>query len=715
MKKIFLLLAGVVSLTSCNLFIDDEDDSLDFKNVPVQSGEGYDTPVTVKEGDCEVTYQFREGVRYLTERDQQYIVYVERDEINALIEIHYRLDTPEDLLPVPGEILVSSVTDKFDWGCNHKMLKRIKEDGVYKYLGTFCKLQEIYSRLDIDGDVMTKEEETYYVQPEPLDDEDDEVNSVRTRGNDSDADGSSCGITFTDSGCSLVAKIDWGATFEGGPLGSSFGFSLKAEENTWSITTQMKFDNFSLDNMVFQMIKTVEEQNTMRIGGAVSFSKRIKKFHPVSGKPFTIGPVVIVFFMDIDFSISVNLTGALVVAKHKKTKYTYTIDVYNMTCTKDEKILINKDVTLDTEIGGEISLTVSFIFGFGIYGKVLSVRLVPYLQVGFDATLPSTTGGSWDASKSEGVNFFVRIGGKIQVVIDFTWDNLFGSAKTIQDAQHLLDQAKEITDKNSQLYNDLKEDKNANDFLKDENNEKGITFDIGPWPIKPLCASWPWFPKLKDNSFKIVKEWSEDGKTLNFNAEYTIQSIGIIGNVGKTYYPALLIKKGSNTLRIVQAEEGGSFLQVEKNKTYHFKISDMKEDVEYTAIPCYYDDRLKMFSTSYAPDIVDKGLGFFTNVPSMSLTSVVPTDYEEQTGLYDDVNLYETYKYRHIFKVDSRVYVKGVQNMNSWVVKELISTVSKGPKNIDTQKSADGSYVMHWQFSRYSNTSSKDKRIHPQP
>ena len=70
-KKIMLMLMAAMTMVSCNLFIEEEDDgSLEFKDVPVQTGEGYDTPVTVKDGDCEVTYQFREGVRYLTERDQ---------------------------------------------------------------------------------------------------------------------------------------------------------------------------------------------------------------------------------------------------------------------------------------------------------------------------------------------------------------------------------------------------------------------------------------------------------------------------------------------------------------------------------------------------------------------------------------------------------------------------------------------------------------------
>lgn len=690
------------SLASCNLFIEEEDDGQEFKNVPVHTGEGYDAPVTYSDDKIEVTYQFKEGVRYLTERDQQYIVYVKRDEINALVEIHYRLDTPEDLLPVPGEILVSGVTDKFDWGCNHRMQHRLKEDGVYKYLGTFCKLQEIYSRLDIEGEVMTSEEETYYVLPEPLDDEETEAAGVRTR---AEKDNSKVDVSYTESGCSIVAKIDWSFNIDG-PAGTSTGISMRAEENRWEITTQMKFDDFSLDNMVFQVIKTVDDNNTIRLDASMSFNKRIKKFHPVSGKPFTIGPVVIVFFMDVDVKINVNLNASVVFTKHKKTRYTYTIDLYNMTCTKKEEKLADKGWSVDNvDIGGSVTLTFDFIFGFGIYGKVLSVRFVPYVEVGFSAAVPSRSGGSWDASASEGVDFFVNIGGKIQFVIDFTWEALFGSARTVQEAQVLLDEAKELMDESSDLYNRMAADKDANDFLKGDNNELGVTITLGPWPIKPLCVSWPWFPKVKDNTFKVIKQWSADGKSLDFNGEYELSSIGFIGNLGKSYYPALMIKKGSTIVRILSAEDGGSFSKVEKGKKYHFKIAAMKDDVQYTAIPCYYDNNLHILA-QMKPVIIDKGLTFYTTTPSMSITSVVPKDYKQDYDKNAGYGSSGGYEYRHTFKVDSRVSVKGIQNISSWGIRDDVSGTTNSKSKNGNYQDKDGTYVFHWTFRRYSHYSS---------
>ena len=61
-----------VAMASCNLFIDDDTvDENGFENVPVHTGEGYDEPVTIQEGDATITYQFKKNVRILTPEVQQ--------------------------------------------------------------------------------------------------------------------------------------------------------------------------------------------------------------------------------------------------------------------------------------------------------------------------------------------------------------------------------------------------------------------------------------------------------------------------------------------------------------------------------------------------------------------------------------------------------------------------------------------------------------------
>ncbi|MBR6997885.1 MAG: hypothetical protein IKI19_03670, partial [Prevotella sp.] len=139
--------AVVLLLASCNLFIDEDDviDENGFANVPIHSGMGYDHPITINDAGCTITYQYNSNVRLLSyEEQQRYIVDTKQDQAGAFLEIHYRLDTPSDLLPVPGEILVSTEVGTFPMGINHRVESRYEDDGVIKCLCGFSKLEETF-------------------------------------------------------------------------------------------------------------------------------------------------------------------------------------------------------------------------------------------------------------------------------------------------------------------------------------------------------------------------------------------------------------------------------------------------------------------------------------------------------------------------------------------------------------------------------------------
>ena len=110
MKKIYLLLLLPLLLSGCTLFEEDYD------QVPHHTGEGYDKPVTETVDGVEMTYQFNDNVRLLDEKEQQQIAYVEADETNLFMQVDFKDDTPENLLPKKGEILVSKATSLFPYG-----------------------------------------------------------------------------------------------------------------------------------------------------------------------------------------------------------------------------------------------------------------------------------------------------------------------------------------------------------------------------------------------------------------------------------------------------------------------------------------------------------------------------------------------------------------------------------------------------------------------
>ena len=69
-----------VAMASCNLFIDEDTvNEMGFENVPVHTGEGYDEPVTVQDGEATITYQYKKNVRVLKPEDQKWMVYTEKE------------------------------------------------------------------------------------------------------------------------------------------------------------------------------------------------------------------------------------------------------------------------------------------------------------------------------------------------------------------------------------------------------------------------------------------------------------------------------------------------------------------------------------------------------------------------------------------------------------------------------------------------------------
>lgn len=684
----------MLSMTSCNLFIEEGDDLPDevrFKDVPEYNGNGYDAPMKVSGSGCEATYQLKRNVRRLDESDLKYINYVQRDEIGALIEIHYSENTPADLLPVPGEILLSGVNDKFDWGCSHKLQNRTHEDGVYKYLGTLCTIKEVYEVLEIDGELTNVEDEEYYVMAEPEKDENGEVSQSRTRASDNNSDG--MGVQFLSDGFSFSVPFDISASPEWGHFSGEI--KMEKAKNFTKVTVQAKFDDFSLTNPVFKLVKTEEDQNTISFTGSFNFNKH-KTWRPVKGKAFTIGPLVIVFFVnvDLDFTFSFNCTSEF--SRHKKVVYTYTVDLYNGTCTKSTKKVIDQPWSfggIDTTFSFEAEL--GLMIGFGFYGKVFSVRFGPYLSFLVETeSPPKKEDGVNDASSQPGVNVSLSIGGKIQFMVDLTFDGLFGSAKNLSDVQHRLDLAKETLDKNSDAYKSMMADEDVQDFVGGDDNETGITIKLGPWPI--WNTKLPWYPVIDDNSFIASKYWVDDN-TTGVHVEYKVVNTGWGGSIGSSngeFVPAIRVLRLGKEVERVFPEEGGTSAKVEKGKTYHFTLPQLNVNWQYKAQICYYDPH-----DLSKPAAADKSLPVVFYTPSVSIESVTPVSVEENP---EGWNKYEYY-FVYLFKLDSRIAVEGAKAFLSWGVRDMISDTYNSKSRNDNYKDKDGTYVFHWWFVQRTN------------
>ena len=736
-----LLQAVVLLLSSCSLFVDELDsEDGEFRNVPVHTGEGYDAPLSVHSGGCDVTYQYNSCVRLL-EPDVQdrFIVSAERDALNAFIEIHYRRDTPAELLPVDGEILVSGVTEKFPWGCNHRVQYRIEEGGVYKYIVTFATLEETFKELDINGTMTTTETEEYWVRPladDYLDgNSDDPGDMARSNATRADGEGEGNGegggegddgeieVKFEASSFTTNLPISF-HTAVTLPKGVTAYFDMDKEKNFEKITNQFIFSNFSISQAKFEakVIQTVEEQNEISIKGAFSKSFRIHRWRPIKGKVFTIGPVVLVLYMNIDLSASIVFEASATITRHKITETTYKIDFRECSMTQSTRVIKNKEWDF-----GEVALTASFdlklqfIFGLGIYGKIISVRLIPTFDfIAAANSLPVKKDAQGndisDISGQEGLEVRVDLSVMLGAFLDLSLKNILGNWKQTGDAatrqklKELEMDAKEKSiyyqsdiDIDNALYDPNKKQKGKDGKeQKEGEDELGIShvFNIGTI-VGPKRI--PWFPKIDDNSFAMTNEYDEQTGKMTFNAMYKIGKEGIFAAMGKQFVPALALYRGGKHFYTLFPDEGGENAKVKTGKLYTFRINAVEDNKQYEARPCYY----KLPINRSTPDALDKGLPFCATSPSISLTEVRPLRVEveksEDSFIFDDEG--KGHKYRYTFYVDTYVSVKGLNNMDYWYIYEYTSGTSYRNKNKNVERLRDATYVAHWVFIKYSDKS----------
>lgn len=696
------------SLASCNLFIEEEDDGQEFKNVPVHIGEGYDAPVTTKENGCEVTYQYKKDVRVVSQEDQdRYITFVDQDVTTMFIEVHYAASTPEELLPVPGEILLSQSNERFPYGCCHRLQTRTLEDGVYKYLGTFASLKETFESLLIDGELTTREE-VYEVMPEM--DTDDMINQSRTRATSYTIDGMT--VTMGDS-IGFNIPLGFSGTVDLSDHGS-ITVAAEKSKNYYTVSNSFSFAGFSLDNMKFKLVQDVDEYESMSVTISGSGSKRILRFRPVRRYAINFSALVVVLFVNIDFNLTANASATFEFNRHKHIVYTYTIDLYNKTIEKDKEVITDTDSRVDTMIGGSFGVELQIQIGLGIYGKVLSVRIIPTFWAGVEATLPISKGLSWDIKEGAGLKFRVTFRIQVGVFLDATLSALFGDefSKDIKKLKNSLDKLKEDAISKSAQYQALvnAQESDINNVLanagtdqnKDKDEPMGAVFSTDTWDvIDPV--ELPWYPKIKDKSFKIVKSWERnfqdiEKSKLTFYAEFKIKDIGFFAALGTKYTPALRIMKGNDVVTTLFPDEGGMNAKVKKGQTYHFTLYDTNDDVTYTAIPCYFGYPV----TRYEPDALDKGLPFCSTSPMITISDVelngTDMKYKEGGGFGENNN----YEYDYIFKISTFAALRGISNMTSWGLEER-----KTHKSYDSSKSTqdyDGTYKMNWTFHRYTHS-----------
>ena len=720
MKHLTYLLPLLLLLTGCNLFIDD--DEMDSpQDVPVHQGEGYDAPVTVEDGGCTVTYQYNNDVRLLSPDDQQYIVSAATDPTGAFIEIHYRTDTPARLLPVPGEILVSTVTSRFPWGCNHRVEYRVDEDGVIKFIATFAQLDETYQQLDIDGTLTTQENEDYYV--EAIVEEDvpaDSTQAVSSRTHfahfaPSD-DAKELHVLLEDDKFGFDLHFAGGLSASGsaGSAEGSFGISFPYDDNFYKTEITFDFNDFSISDGQFtaKVHETVEQSVAIKVEGNGSISKT-KTWRPVKGKAITIGPVVIVLFVNINMQVAANVSSSATFSSYKKTINHYDVNFLDGKVTKTTDDIKDTGWQFpDFVIEGSTSLGFEVQLGLGIYGKILSVRIIPALTLSFGAQSPAVVTmpsghKPFDLTKRAGPEWRLELSLKLGVYLDLSLRNIISAYKNLGDAaqKHMLKDLEEEARQSSEYYQKLAEGDYSNydpnrkgmyDYKDGEGDEASVNATFGPWPLWKY--SYTWYPRIDDNSLRVERLWDESTQTMRFVAEYKVDDVGILSDLSSVHLTPGLCIDDNGHVNCIYSEENNNYVLVQEGKVYHFELPAHSEETSYGIAPCYFE----LGTRNRIPVAIDKSLKVNVTTPSVSLFTIQPVDCKRETFTYTDQN--KGYRYKWTFSFYTTVKVKGFDNMDAFGVEEMGGATHRYSPRTDSDR-RDGTYQLNWQAVHRSDNS----------
>ena len=707
MKHLIHILPFLLLLTGCNLFI--EDDEMDGpQDVPVHQGEGYDTALTVEDRGCTVTYQYNSDVRLLPLADQQYIISAETDPTGAFIEIHYRTDTPVRLLPVPGEILVSTVTDLFPWGCNHRVQYRVDEDGVIKYIATFAQLDETYKQLDIQGTMTTQENEDFYVEAIVEEDDSTQAASRRTFARYApSADEKELHVLLEDDKLGFDIHFAGGLSADGnaGNMEGSVGINFPYDDNYYKSEITFDFNNFSITNGQFtaKVHHTVEQSVSIKVEGKGSITKT-KTWRPLKGKAITVGPVVIVLFVNINMQVAANVSLSASFNSYKKTINHYDINFIDGKVTKTvENVKDTGWQFPEFVLEGSVSLGFEIQLGLGIYGKILSVRIIPALTLSFGAQIPSIAtmpNGHkvFDLTTRAGPQWRLELSLKLGVYLDLSLRNIIQAYKDLgNEAQkRMLKDLEEEAKKSSEYYEQLASGDYSNydpnrkgqyGYKDGEGDEASVNITLGPWPL--WKHSYTWYPRIDDNSLRVNRLWDESTHTMRFVAEYKVDDAGIMADrFGKWFIPGLCINDNGQ-VRCIYSKENSSTIRLEKGNVYHFELPARSEETTYSIAPCYYEFE----KSKEMPVAIDKELKVNVTTPSVELFSITPVDCKRETFTYTDQN--KGYRYKWTFSFYTTVKVKGFDNMDAFGVKEMSGSTHQYSPRTDKDR-RDGTYQLNW-------------------
>ena len=166
MKKFSIIpsVLTVLTFTGCTLYMDEPGDA----GRILRTGTGYqeEEVIALPDGQGSVTYKYSQKTIPIDDEVEQYIDRIECDTI-----LYFSSATPDDLLPVEGEMMTCSFRDRFPSGFCHRCVERTEQGGLYRCVFTKCAYNEAFAKLqfDITPTEVVLPDGAYFVSQEEMD------------------------------------------------------------------------------------------------------------------------------------------------------------------------------------------------------------------------------------------------------------------------------------------------------------------------------------------------------------------------------------------------------------------------------------------------------------------------------------------------------------------------------------------------------------------
>lgn len=646
----FLCGLTVLTLAACNLFIEDDEEWK--ADVPVHTGYGYDEPVTENGEFYDLKYQFNSNVNILSDDAMKYLNKVIVSKSGWISCLDFDLNTPKDLRPVRGEILLHGICDKIPEGMMQQVVVTAEMEGVYRVITCVVPFEDLFKEIDMEIDLgkglylQSSGDDSKDKQTENIYSEETNNQQVKPHGNRVSK--------LEDEETTFSQEFErelpiWFSTDEEQEVNDHVKFSGSA-------TVKAKFED-KYDNYIYGKIKgtarvlkskkgiviplSLQMKDSIICQANLDFKGQVKGEFSIVDKSdilpenckvtIMLGTVPIVF--KICMGVNISVETAFNQDGNVKFKLPLTVQfdrsLFELGISKEDFLgLATKNIRkwkLDRE-NGYFALTQSFSSGteclieltpgLGIYTDKLSVRAileVPKME--FNCNLPALYTGnlnySWDIEKQPGVDLGISFGlgmaittpNNILSALNDVVDELANAEMTIGRIMAYILLGDADTEDSNWLFESVQELNTYITGFKEYTEEDLNLYKQDPVPIKSFTWSCPWYPTLEEekNPFKFRKKYNVyNTKTYKFedllHVEYYIDKKGILPMMS-TFTPCLMLADKSYNYYVLMAYKD----VIEANSKrpangwkieFDVPLKDLPEDEDILAYPGFFEGKL---------------------------------------------------------------------------------------------------------------------------